>query len=72
MARCCMFKHNIYESQSEVPDGMPNSSNPLPMEFFANPRCPPVLTVTKAATAKVDLIEPTKDPEENTTVEDHS
>ena len=39
--RCCMFKHNICGDQPEVPDDMPDSSDPLPPEFFANPRCPP-------------------------------
>ena len=24
-----------------IPDGMPNTSKPLPPEFFINPRCPP-------------------------------
>ena len=69
---CCMFKHNICGSQPEVLDGMPNSSNLLPSEFFANPRCPPILAVTKATAAKVDLIKPTKDLEENASVRDHS
>ena len=37
---CCVFKHNICGDQPEVPDGMPNSSSPLPSEFLMNPRCP--------------------------------
>ena len=61
---CCMFKHNIYGSHLEVLDDMPDSSNPLPLEFFASPRCPPALTVVEAAAAEVDLIELAKDPEE--------
>ena len=28
--RCCMFKHNICCDQLEVPDGMPDSTDPLP------------------------------------------
>ena len=67
---CCMFKHNIYESQPEVLDGMPDSSNPLPLNFFTNPRFSPAPTVTEAATVKVDLIEPTKDPEKNASIGD--
>ena len=39
--RCCAFKHSICRDQLEIPDGMPNSANPLPLEFFVNPRCPP-------------------------------
>ena len=69
---CCIFKHNICESQLEVPDGMPDSSNPLPLEFFMNPKCPPVPLVTKVAAAEVDPIEPAKDPKENVSIEDHS
>ena len=26
---CCVLKHNIYGDQPEVPDGMPDSANPL-------------------------------------------
>ena len=37
---CCVFKHNICGDQQEVMDGMPASSNPLPLEFFTNPGCP--------------------------------
>ena len=40
---CCVFKHNICGDQPEVPDGMPDSPDPLPQNFFANPRCPPDL-----------------------------
>ena len=65
-----MFKHNICESQPHVPNGMPNSSNSLPSEFFVNPRCPPIPAFTEAATAKVDLIERAKDPEKNASVGD--
>ena len=38
---CYAFKHNISGDQPEVLDGMPDSSDPLPPEFFMNPRCPP-------------------------------
>ena len=38
--RCCVFKHNIYEDQPEVIDGIPDSSYPVPLEFFMNPSCP--------------------------------
>ena len=57
---CCMFKHNICESQPEVLDGMPDSSNLLPPEFFANLGWPLVPAVTKAAAAEVDMIEHVK------------
>ena len=38
---CCAFKNNIYGDQPEIPDGMPNSTNPLPPKKFVNLRCPP-------------------------------
>ena len=38
----CVFKHNICGDHPKVPDGMPDSANLLPPEFFANPRCPPI------------------------------
>ena len=31
---CCAFTHNICGSQLEVPDGMPDTSKPLSLEFF--------------------------------------
>ena len=46
---CCAFAHNIYGSQPEVPDGM----EPLSLEFFINPRCPPSAIPAEAATGKV-------------------
>ena len=67
-----MFKQNIYGSQPKIPYGMPDSSNPLPPEFFANPKCPLVLVVTRATTVEEDLIEPAKDPKENDFVGDQS
>ena len=38
---CCTFVHNIYGSKPEIPEGMPNPSVPLTVDFFANPCCPP-------------------------------
>ena len=43
---CCVFNHNICGDQPEVPDGIPNSSDPLSPEFFMSPRCPPVPATT--------------------------
>ena len=60
---CCMFKHNIYDDQPKVLEGMPDSSDPLPSKFFANPRCPPVPAATKATTTKVDQSKATEEPE---------
>ena len=49
---------------------MPDSTDPLPIEFFENPNCPITPAVTEAATVDVDLIEPTKDSEDNGSVGD--
>ena len=34
------FKHSICGDQPRISDSMPDSTNPLPPEFFVNPRCP--------------------------------
>ena len=39
---CCVFKHSICGDRLEVLEGMPDSTDPLPSEFFMNPECPPV------------------------------
>ena len=36
---CCAFQHNICGDQPKVLDGMLDSSNSLPPEFFMNPMC---------------------------------
>ena len=54
---CCMFKHNICSDQLEVPDGMPDSCYPLPLEFFVNPKCLLVPAATKASTTEADQSE---------------
>ena len=51
---CYMLKHNICGDQPEVPDGMPNSSDPLPPEFFVNPRCPLARAPIEATTIKAE------------------
>ena len=38
---CYVFKHGIRGDQPRIPDGMPDSVDPLPPEFFANLGCPP-------------------------------
>ena len=37
---CCDFVHDIRGSKPTIPAGMPDTSTPLPPEFFVNPRCP--------------------------------
>ena len=65
-----MFKHNISNNNPEVPNGMPDSSDPLPLKFFVNPRCPLVPTATKATATEVDQSEAAKEPEMSAPVRD--
>ena len=61
-----MFKHNICGDHPKVPDGMPDFADPLPPEFFMNPRCPPVRVAVEAIVA-----EAAKEPMKAAAVEDH-
>ena len=60
---CCAFAHNICKSQLEVPDGMPDMSKSLSLEFFINPRCPPGAVPTEAASIDVRPGEVTNESE---------
>ena len=48
---CCAFAHDIRGSKPMIPTEMPDTSTPLPPNFFVNPRCPrcssPVLPAAK-------------------------
>ena len=71
--RCCMLKHYICGDQPKVPDGMPDSFDPLPLEFFMNPRCPPVQAPTEATATKAEQSKTTKkakDPKMSAPAED--
>ena len=70
---CCAFKNNICGDQLEVLDGMPDSSNPLPPEFFMNPRCPPAYEPTEATSTEAEhseMVEKAKEPEKSPPFED--
>ena len=49
-----MFKNSICGDRSGIPDDMPNSADPLPPEFFVNPRCPSASATVEAKDAEVD------------------
>ena len=49
---CCIFKHNICGDRPEVQEGMPDSIDPLPPEFFVNPRSPSILVATETLRPK--------------------
>ena len=46
---CYVFTHNICGSKPQIPDGMLDPSVPLTPEFFANPRCPPSVSLAAPA-----------------------
>ena len=48
---CCALQHNICGSKPGIPDRMPDTSKPLPPEFFINPRCLLVTIHVEAAIA---------------------
>ena len=37
---CCEFIHGILGDRPRILDGIPESTDPLPLEFFANLGCP--------------------------------
>ena len=67
---CCAFKHNICGDQPGILDGMLDSTDPFPLEFFANLRCPPAPTAIEVKVVKVHLGEVAKDPVEDTVVKE--
>ena len=55
---CCAFAHNICGSKLGILDGMQDTSKPLPLDLFINPRCPPGAVPDEAAVAlKVRICE---------------
>ena len=50
---------------------MPDSTDPLPPEFFVNPRCPLALIVVEVKAIEIDLGEEAKDSEEGVVAEEH-
>ena len=65
-----MFKHGIRGDRPRIPDGMPDSTNPLPQEFFANLGCLSALKPVEAKATEVHSVETAKDPMEGVVVEE--
>ena len=65
-----MFKHGIRGDRLRIMDGMPDSTDPLALEFFANLGCPPVSTPVEAEATEVHMVETTKDPVEGIVAEE--
>ena len=68
---CCAFKHSICDDHPEIPNGMPDSADPLPSKFFVNPRCLSTPTAVEFKATVVDLGKATKDPKEDFVEEEH-
>ena len=60
---CCVFTHNISGSKPQIPDGMPDPSVPLTLEFLANPCFP--LGTSAAAPALDPVVVSGEDRSEN-------
>ena len=59
----CAFAHNIFGSEPMIPNGMLDTSKPLPHDFFINPRCPPSTAPTDHSIGpNVDVREEGKSP----------
>ena len=69
---CYVFIHNIYGGHKEVPEGMPDSADPLPSEFFVNHGCLPAQAAVEATATEAPLSEMAREPMEVTTAEDQS
>ena len=67
---CYVFKHNICGDHLEVPEGMPESVDPLPPEFFVNLGSPAVQVAAEATTTEASLSKTTKEPMEVVAIED--
>ena len=53
----CVVKHNICGDRLEILDGMSDSANVLPPEFFGNLGSPPAQAATEAIVTEVPLNE---------------
>ena len=69
---CCVFKHNICGDHPKVPDGMPDSVDSLPPEFFMNPGCPLIQEAVEATMTEAPLRGMAKGPMEVVAFEKHS
>ena len=67
---CYAFKHDIHGDRTRILDGMPDSTDPLPLEFFTNLGCPQASTAVEAKATEVHPVETTKDSAEGTAVEE--
>ena len=63
---CCALEHNICGSKPGIPDKMPDTSKPLPPEFYVNPRCLLVSIHVEAAIAPEAITSEAVEPSSTT------
>ena len=63
---CCAFAHDMRGSKPMIPARMPDTSTPLPPEFFVNPRCP------SGSSSVLPIVEPVEITREDLPVKDLS
>ena len=68
---CCALKHGICGDLPGIPNGMPDSIDPLSPKFFVNPGCPSALKAVEAKAVEEHMGEAAKDPVEDVIVEEH-
>ena len=64
LRRYSQFKQNIEGDQPEVPDGMSDSFDLIPLEFFMNPRCMLAPISIEATIAEAEQSETTEKEKE--------
>ena len=69
---CYVFKHGIHDDRPSISDGMPDSADPLPLEFFANLGCPLAPSSIEGKATEVHSVETTKDSVEGAIIEEQS
>ena len=67
-----MVLTNIRSDLLGIPNGMPDSTDSLPPEFFVNLGYPPSLTAIEAMAAEAHLSEAEKDPMEDIMAKEQS
>ena len=68
----CTLKHNIYGDQPKFSDGIHDSSDFFPPEFFVSPKRPLVPATTEDTSVEAHPSKVAKEPEENAFSRDQS
>ena len=65
-----VFKHGIRGDRQRILDGMPDFTDPLSLEFFANLGCPSASAPVEPKVVEVYPTEEAKDPVEGAIIEE--